>query len=51
MLRDRIIDKKKFESFTNSGLDVVCENNAEQMSAMWASNNFTQPLQACTLLK
>jgi ribose transport system substrate-binding protein len=51
MLRDRIVDKKKFEAFTDSGLDLVCANNADQMSAMWASNNFTQPLEACSLLK
>jgi ribose transport system substrate-binding protein len=51
MLRDRIIDKKQFEEFTDSGLDLVCENNVEQMSAMWASNNFTQELPACSLLE
>jgi ribose transport system substrate-binding protein len=51
MLRDRILANKAFEDFTDSGLDLVCENNAEQMSAMWASNNFTQELEACSLLE
>jgi ribose transport system substrate-binding protein len=51
MLKDRILDGKKFEAFTDSGLDLVCDNNAEQMSAMWASNNFTQQLEACNLLQ
>ena len=51
MLRDRIIDKKQFEAFTDSGIDLVCANNVDQMSAMWASNNFTQPLDACSLLE
>ena len=48
MLRDRIIDKKQFEAFTDSGIDLVCANNVAQMSALWASNNFTQPLDACS---
>jgi ribose transport system substrate-binding protein len=51
MLRDRILAKKQFESFTDSGLDIVCANNVDQMAAMWTSNNFTQPLTPCSLLK
>jgi ribose transport system substrate-binding protein len=51
MLRDRILAKKQFEGFTNSGLDIVCANNVDQMAAMWTSNDFTQPLTPCSLLK
>jgi ribose transport system substrate-binding protein len=44
MMYDHIVDGKQFESFTNSGMDIVGPNNVEEMAAAWEANDFTQEL-------
>jgi ribose transport system substrate-binding protein len=49
MMYDHVVDGKKFDSFTNSGIDVVCPNNVDEMSKMWSELKFTSPLSPCTI--
>jgi ribose transport system substrate-binding protein len=44
MLYDNILYGTPYESFTNSGMDIVTINNVEAMAAAWANSDFTQPL-------
>lgn len=41
---DHIVNGKEFESFTDTGMDIVTALNADAMLAAWDSNDFTQPL-------
>jgi ribose transport system substrate-binding protein len=44
MLHDHIINCAEFESFTNSGMDIVTAHNAEAMMEAWENTDFSQPL-------
>jgi ribose transport system substrate-binding protein len=46
MIYDAIVNGATFESFTNSGMDLVTINNVEAMAEAWATNDFTKPLPA-----
>ncbi|MBN2717261.1 MAG: substrate-binding domain-containing protein [Deltaproteobacteria bacterium] len=52
MVYDNLVNGKKYNpEFFDSGADVVCPNNWNEMSLMWTSGDFTQQLSACTLLQ
>jgi ribose transport system substrate-binding protein len=44
MIYDKIVNGAEFESFTNSGMDIVDKCNVDAMAEAWASTDFTQPL-------
>jgi ribose transport system substrate-binding protein len=44
MIYDKIVNGKKFEDWTDSGMDLVTSKNMDAMKAMWDSNDFTKPL-------
>jgi ribose transport system substrate-binding protein len=44
MIYDAIVNGATFESFTNSGMDLVTINNVDAMAEAWATNDFTKPL-------
>ncbi len=44
ILYDAIINDVEFESFTDTGFDIVTINNVEAALQAWESNDFTQPL-------
>ncbi len=44
MLYDHVLEGVEYESFTNSGMDIVTELNLEAMIEAWTNNDFTQPL-------
>lgn len=44
MIFDAIVNGKVFESFTNSGMDIVTINNVDAMIEAWNTNDFTKPL-------
>ncbi len=44
MIYDTIVDGKQFDSFTNSGMDIVGPGNVDIMAEAWANNDFTKPL-------
>lgn len=49
MLYDHAVDNKEFSTWTDSGIDVVCPNNVEEMASMWRVTDFTTPLTPCLL--
>ena len=44
MIYDKIMSGKQFESWTDSGMDIVTKCNVEAMADMWATSDFTKPL-------
>jgi hypothetical protein len=44
MIFDAIVNGATFETFTNSGMDIVTSNNVDAMSTAWETNDFTKPL-------
>jgi ribose transport system substrate-binding protein len=44
MIFDAIVNGATFESFTNSGMDIVTINNVDAMATAWETNDFTKPL-------
>lgn len=44
MLYEHILYDREFESFTNSGMDIVTELNVDAMIEAWETNDFTAPL-------
>jgi ribose transport system substrate-binding protein len=44
MVYDYIVNDAKFESFTNSGMDIVGPNNVDVMAQAWETNDFTKEL-------
>ncbi|RIK35985.1 MAG: ABC transporter substrate-binding protein [Chloroflexi bacterium] len=44
MIYDKIVNGKQFESFTNSGMDIVTENNVDAMAEAWETQDFTKEL-------
>ncbi|HYQ46707.1 MAG TPA: substrate-binding domain-containing protein [Polyangiaceae bacterium] len=50
LMHEQLTSGKVAGGFIDSGFDVVCPNNAQQMSANWDSANFSEPLSpACDL--
>jgi ribose transport system substrate-binding protein len=49
MLYDKVVSHATFQSFTDSGMDLVCMNNVAAMQAAWTSHQFEQALPTCTL--
>jgi ribose transport system substrate-binding protein len=47
---DVVTQNRQVEDFTDSGLDVVCPNNVDQVASMWESQDFRQALTPCDLL-
>lgn len=46
MIYDKLVSGKKFESFTNSGMDLVTAKNVDVMAEMWKKSDFTMELPA-----
>ena len=44
MIYDKIVNGKTFDTFTNSGMDLVTPKNVDAMAQMWAAIDFTKPL-------
>jgi ribose transport system substrate-binding protein len=44
MIYDLIVNGKTYDSFTNTGMDIVTINNVDAMAKAWETNDFTQPL-------
>jgi ribose transport system substrate-binding protein len=44
MIYEYVLYGREFESFTNSGMDIVTPLNVDAMSEAWETNDFTQPL-------
>jgi ribose transport system substrate-binding protein len=44
MIYDLIVNGATYESFTNSGMDLVTINNVDAMAKAWETTDFTQPL-------
>ncbi len=44
MVYDTIVNGATFDSFTNSGMDIVGPNNVDVMAEMWETNDFTKEL-------
>jgi ribose transport system substrate-binding protein len=44
MIYDKIVKGKKFNTFTNSGMDLVTAKNVDAMQAMWDAVDFTKKL-------
>ena len=44
MIYDHIVNGKQFESFTNSGMDIVTAKNVDAMKEAWDTMDFTKPL-------
>ncbi len=49
MLFDHIVDDKSFSDWTDSGLDVVCANNVDEMITAWENADFTTLLEPCKI--
>jgi ribose transport system substrate-binding protein len=50
ILYDKVHNHKTFDSFTDSGTDIVCKDNYQDMQAKWDSHQFNTPLPPCTSL-
>lgn len=51
MVYDNLVNGTVYDTeFFDSGADVVCPNNWDEMSLMWTSSDFTQELTPCDLL-
>jgi ribose transport system substrate-binding protein len=44
MIYDKIVNCKTYESFTNSGMDLVDACNVDAMAEAWKTQDFTKPL-------
>jgi ribose transport system substrate-binding protein len=44
MIYDKIVNGKTFDTFTNSGMDIVTAVNVDAMITAWNENDFTKPL-------
>jgi ribose transport system substrate-binding protein len=44
MIYDAIVNGAVYDSFTNSGMDIVTINNVDAMAEAWETNDFTKPL-------
>ncbi len=50
MIYDYIMEGKEYEDWTDSGMDIVCPNNVDEMWEMWDTSDFTKALTPCDLL-
>jgi ribose transport system substrate-binding protein len=50
MIYDHIVKGKEFESWTDSGMDIVGPDNVDAMMKMWETSDFTKPLPKTKLL-
>jgi ribose transport system substrate-binding protein len=50
MIYDHIVNGKQFESWTDSGMDIVGPDNMDAMMKMWDTSDFTKPLPKTKLL-
>lgn len=46
MIYDKIVSKKKYKSWTNSGMDIITPKNVDVMKDMWDTQDFTKKLPA-----
>jgi ribose transport system substrate-binding protein len=44
MLYDYIVNNKRYESWTDSGMDIVTIKNVDAMIEAWETQDFTKPL-------
>jgi len=44
MIYDYIVKGTRYESWTDSGMDIVTECNVDVMAEAWANSDFTKPL-------
>jgi ribose transport system substrate-binding protein len=44
MIYDKIVNGKTYDSFTNSGMDLVTVKNVDAMATAWDTMDFTKPL-------
>jgi ribose transport system substrate-binding protein len=44
MIYDKIVSGKTYDSFTNSGMDLVTSKNVDAMATAWETMDFTKPL-------
>jgi ribose transport system substrate-binding protein len=44
MIYDKIVSGKTYDSFTNSGIDLVTAKNVDAMAKAWETMDFTKPL-------
>ncbi|MGQ9625905.1 MAG: sugar-binding protein [Anaerolineae bacterium] len=51
MIYDYVVEGKRYESWTDSGMDIVCPNNVDEMWEMWDTSDFTKTLTPCDLLE
>ena len=49
LLFDVATAKRPVNPFTDSGFDVACANNIDQISQAWALQNFSKPIAKCSL--
>jgi hypothetical protein len=46
MMYDHVVNGTPYDSWTNSGMDIVTINNVDAMATAWENSDFTQPLPA-----
>jgi ribose transport system substrate-binding protein len=44
MIYDKIVEDAQYDDWTDSGMDIVTENNVDAMIQAWETSDFTQPL-------
>ena len=44
MLYDYIVNNNRYESWTDSGMDIVTSKNVDAMIEAWDTQDFTKPL-------
>ncbi|MBN1679682.1 MAG: sugar ABC transporter substrate-binding protein, partial [Anaerolineae bacterium] len=44
MAFNHVLNKYPFADWTDSGMDIVTENNVDAMAEAWAASDFSQPL-------
>jgi len=44
MIYDKMVNGKTYQSFTNSGMDLVTKKNVDVMAEAWKNSDFTKPL-------
>lgn len=49
MAFDVVAFDRSLEPFTDSQFDVICENNIEQLGAMWDAQDFRTALEPCDI--
>src|SRR5207247_4421541 len=49
-LYQRVAEEKSFPAFTDTGFDVICKDNVDQIRAVWNSSNFAIKITPCASL-